>query len=293
MFKFITILIVTFSCIAVNAQDFSSYTENNMMSNAVEKNLYPYLTDPESNSVSVAMYLNQRTGIFKEVRSSLITGYLPVGNSNMGASLYSDRKGKYLSRTRLYGHFSPHIQLTKRSKVAVCLTSGFVNYSIKSNTGGPSGSDFKLDFSLAMTFYTKSSSFAFSVNQILEPEMIPLADKHLLPLYLQGAFTKKYGSEGLWKGHCFVRSDVISRYHQIVSFGNTLQYNDNLSFIATFNTKSELMIGTGIIYKINKNQNLDINAGYKLQTALFDSRQKVGAFELAASFYIPKSKGGS
>lgn len=104
--------------------------------------------------------------------------------STIGITLYNDREGKYLNRTRFYALYSWHGTIRNELKISGGLQIGGMNYSVKGTPLTGDGSDLKPDASVGIQVYNPLFHLGLSVNQVFNSEVQPLEEIALLAPYV-------------------------------------------------------------------------------------------------------------
>jgi type IX secretion system PorP/SprF family membrane protein len=102
----------------------------------------------------------------------------------LGLSFNNDREGSFLARNRAYISYSRHQKINENWKLSAGFSSGFYNFSVKSNPVLGGASSGGLDLNLGLNLYSSQSSLGFSINQLNGAEVQPFNQTiKLVPQY--------------------------------------------------------------------------------------------------------------
>ncbi len=280
-------------CIAQRIQEtsvFTPYYEDIIVRNTTAKSLVDYLENPKNQKVKASFYLKQRTGIFKEVRSSNLSAHFSSHNSNTGIEAVSDRKGDKITRSRINGYYANHLKIDREKYIAGGVYLGVLNYSIKGSTAGPGGSAMAIDAGFGLSYYDLKTTINLTVNQLPQPSLSPFDyDSMVHERYAQALILREYGNEktnAYWSGHYYARVDVYSNNYQQYSIGNKLIYSQSVSWGISANSDGGFFTSLGYKYHTKQNHTIDLHIGYHMQTALIVPRYPVSSFQLGMIFSL-------
>lgn len=104
--------------------------------------------------------------------------------SVVGFRFFSDNEGAYISRTRFYGIYAFHTQISNNLYFSGGIDIGGMNFSIKSTPTTEGASAFKMDADAGIWLYNNNFHVGLSVNQIFNSIMKPLDERIVLPTHI-------------------------------------------------------------------------------------------------------------
>lgn len=134
-------------------------------------------TEPESENVE-----EQEDSISLEEETSALpppdTSQDPFPNNFhvAGLSLVGDKEGAFLNRTGIYGLYSWHTRVGKRTFLSAGATIGVKNYSVDDNYVNGGGSSYAPDGNVGLFLYSNKYSVGLSVNQIFNGKLKPIRE---------------------------------------------------------------------------------------------------------------------
>ena len=150
-----------------------------------------YLMNPaiQDTSEKVSLSVGNRTlqGLFEGVTRFYVDGSVLIGSKGynnvhlLGLQAITGKDGNVFSRNRFYFRYGYQIAMTKKITVSAGLAAGFVNFSTKSSAASGGGNASSFDASLGMWVKSKKLQLGFSCQQLLEPNLQPIAQYSLLP----------------------------------------------------------------------------------------------------------------
>lgn len=171
--------------------------------------------------------------------------------STIGITLYNDREGKYLNRTRFYALYAWHGTIRGNLRISGGLQIGGMNYSVKGTPLTGDGSDIKPDASVGIQLYNQVFHAGFSVNQVFNSEVRPLEEITVLAPYATVA-------ADIWlkTTEWLVISPALS--FQFPLTGEDSRYSKNLfDIVLLFKFQEKFSISSGI----HNNDRIAITAG--------------------------------
>ena len=116
-------------------------------------------------------------GAFSEIKLFYTYGSMEIGkskNNGIGASLYSFQEGQLILENRLKGSYWKKIDLNDKIIIVAGGQVGLINTSIKATKSTAGSNDWTPNLDFGLTFKTKTSVVAVSINQLSNAEAKPL-----------------------------------------------------------------------------------------------------------------------
>lgn len=101
----------------------------------------------------------------------------------IGFRFVNDVEGAYISRTRFYGMYAFHTQLTSSLRFSGGIDFGGMNFSVKATPTTEGASVFKLDASTGIWLYNDNFHIGLSINQLFRSVFQPIDEKTVLPTH--------------------------------------------------------------------------------------------------------------
>ncbi len=267
-----------------------------------------YFNNPQLNPAKgggdsdIEIYNGNRRnqGGFGGIKTSYAAAYFRIKEKKesfhtLGFVFNNDREGSFLARNRAYISYSRHQKLTSKFTLSAGLSSGWYNFSIKSNPviGGASAG--ALDLNLGVNLYTEKSSIGFSMNQLNRAEVIPL--NQVITLVPQFNIIGEHSID--LQDKLRVTPSIFMRYanFEVKELNTRIGAGLNLLIADFLNVGSSYEINEGVyafvgFHNISINgeslklQNkLDIDLSYFIPS-LNNTRTNVNAFEIALKYFI-------
>jgi len=286
--KHFTTIVLIITQLQLGAQNFSAFPDDIIVQNTMSASLADYLERPSKQVFKSSIYVKQRTGLFKEIRSSQLNVQYSLKHSNLALQATTNQKGKYINRNRIYGSYAHHLKIAPNKYIAGSLSVGLVNYSISSNSGGPSGSDMAADASIGLAYYDKKNTINLTLNQLPQPTLSPFYEDMTLVRYAQVLVLHNYGTLKRVSGHVYGRVDVYADSYKQYSIGNKLVVKDRMSLGLSANSDGNIFAGIGAKTNPTNNNILETYLGYQTQTSLLENRYNVSSFQLGIIYYRKK-----
>ncbi len=128
-------------------------------------------------------------GVFNGVSQNYLNVYLSsTGNSentrhSFGAMAVNKNEGDYIKRNRLYLRYGVQVAISRKSRVSLGSSLGFINYLFQSSVANGGGSAFARDLNIGAVYAYPNFNLGVSVNQLFYPELSPLNERIRLTRY--------------------------------------------------------------------------------------------------------------
>jgi hypothetical protein len=201
----------------------------------------------------------QMLGVVSHVSASYFTFHLRLQHgrmnkpySSVGAILYNDREGKYLSRSRFYGSYAWHASLSRKFFFSAGLSVGGMNYSVKGTPLSGDGSDTKADGAVGISVYSNTFRVDMSVAQVFNSKVQPLEEVTVLsPVFTIGAYKSiRFDDEFLLVPAASVRIPIYKTGSDNIGFtydySLQAEWRDRFIFSTGIHIKSLLFFAAGI-----------------------------------------------
>lgn len=172
-------------------------------------------------------------GVFNGVSQNYLSAYLSSNGKSentrhsFGLMTVNKNEGEYIKRNRLYLRYGVQVAVSKKSKVSLGTSFGFINYLFESSVANGGGAAFARDLNIGAVYSLPKFNVGFSVNQLFYPELRPMNERirltryyntslyyripvneivsfdsyALISFYEQGLLTMKYSIVSLFKNH--------------------------------------------------------------------------------------------
>lgn len=267
-----------------------------------------FFNDPQINSVPLlddkkvvfTLAARRNSNDFGGVNTSIFTGLFKLGKSDaskfgvFGLQVLNDKEGALIQRNRLLPSYTQHIRVSKKYNVAGGVGLGFYNFLIKSDLPFEGASDFTLDLSFLVKFYSENTNIQITVNQASNSKVIPVVQEIILGR-----------SFNLFANHQFKLADYLSiipsAYGRMskeqelppsgFAFGvGTHFLIDNLSTVGvSYEYKSGYNFFAGLKEMKVLNSKLSFELSYFVPGAK-SQRTNVQMFELVVKYFLIKKK---
>jgi hypothetical protein len=251
------------------------------------------------NDATLEVYLchNRLLGNLSKIATYFITADMKLsrktnGNrpySTAGVFLYTDQEGKYLNRTRFYGHYSWHAFLKGKLKISGGLSLGGMNYSVKGSPLSGDGSDTKADASFGIQLYNHFFRLGFSMSQLFSSALQPLGEVSVLSPFI--------GIQGEGKVHVnsvlrlrpalsiqIPLSGGVTRYNKVLSdAGFQAEIYERIDLGIALHNTNRMAITAGIVNLFSLSGSFDIYLSYSFPIIL-RTNLNTPAFEVGAGF---------
>lgn len=175
----------------------SEYPEIFQLQSHMIPNQDPFLIR-ENKIVLAANYLNY-IGTFSEVRQIAAQLGFNIKNKNrIGLSFQSYKEGSFISKNRVYGHYTSVVRLTRELNLSVGASFGLVNQSYLANSATEAVSKNSPDLSIGIGLEAKKTFFLFTSKQVLNHSFKPLSTDLVLKRYYQYYFTHLFPLNPYW-----------------------------------------------------------------------------------------------
>lgn len=100
------------------------------------------------------------------LKSDTSRSWLSAPRNVLGLSVFREKEGNYISRSRIYLNYSWHTGLTPKLSLSTGVGVGVFNYSVHSSVSGAGGSVWAWDGSIGVWLYGKTFGFGVSGSQL-------------------------------------------------------------------------------------------------------------------------------
>ncbi len=207
-------------------------------------------------------------GVFNGVSQNYLNVYLSsTGNSentrhSFGAMAVNKNEGDYIKRNRLYLRYGVQVAISRKSRVSLGTSLGFINYLFESSVANGGGSAFARDLNIGAVYAYPNFNVGIAVNQIFYPELSPLNERIRL--------TRYYNANSYYR--LTIDQDVALELYALASFYEAGLLTMKASLITVL--RKQFLVGGGYNY----NQGIDAYIGLR--------KLKIGSsnFDLMVSF---------
>ena len=250
------------------------------------------------NPASICQYSSLETdlGYKRNIGSfsTISTYYASVGfrpskdsknpsHNAFGLRFDSDREGKYIGRTRMYGLYAFHTKITSKIFLSAGIDFGFFNMSIKGTPSTGNTSTFIPDADAGIWVWGATYKIGISLNQLLKGSLQPIKEVIELPVHANFVAAKRINiAENL-----SIMPSILVRYpyykeynadytlectYKPITGGVGFKHNQGIVFLAGL---SGLKISNG---------NLNISLAYN--APMSGSTTNISNIELALKFTL-------
>jgi type IX secretion system PorP/SprF family membrane protein len=215
-----------------------------------------YLINPASIPTDVKMNLSllykTKTGALSNITTfsfsfARILNYSKPNNHLIRIYFFNEKDGPYIQRPRASLNYAYKLAISDKLSLSSGVSLGFVQTIFTAPSATGNGNATSPDAAIGIAFLHKKFDVGFSINQILNASVNPVAAQiqytRYYNTYLNYTFklshTLKLKSGMLWN-YLPTYPDNINLYgmleiKEIFSFGSCYRYNKNLSFIVSTN----------------------------------------------------------
>lgn len=190
-------------------------------------------------------------GVFNGVSQNYLSTYISskVNNTRhtFGLMAVNKNEGDYIKRNRLYLRYGVQVALSKKSKVSLGSSFGFINYLFESSVANGGGSALAKDLNIGVVYSFSKLNIGASVNQLFYPELSPLNERIVL--------TRYYNTNICY--NILVNKSLYFDTYAFTSFYEEGLLTMKLSVISVLN--SHFQVGAGYNY----NHGIDAYLGFK------------------------------
>ena len=212
------------------------------------------------------------SGLRKNIRTFYVEGFTQLSVKKnkpikhfVGLTMYSDREGDFIRRSRGYVNYALLLPISDKWKAAAGGSLGAVNYAVASSQYRPGGSSFVFDGNAGIQLSDDKNSIGVAINQLFDQVLQPLRFQVTLQRHFNFYYTRIFElSEKLdLLGLPWVR---WVEDNSLVGLSGTLVYKEQIQFGLNYAHQSTMTTSLGV-----KNVSL----------------QNMGLFDFALGFHIP------
>ena len=218
----------------------------------------------DTSKLELGSFYNAFTGGFSKIRNfEAYCFYRPTSKSSWLVEINSDQQGPVFKKNKIYGGYMQHLQLSEKWNAQLGAKIGAVNYAFKPSQSGVGGSDFALDGTLSLSFFTRNWLFGSAMHQFTSSSLQPIDQ-----IFVLGNYWETQAYYLLVKPYYTVKSGVRFR---LTDIQNVYQISSQLEL-------HSMLIGGSV-----SNIGYTMSIGYAGKTSEADKRKTLLSF----LYYIP------
>lgn len=244
-FGFVIMLLCTFLGFAQRASD--QYPVRFGLYEFALNTINPAHIGTDSRASITAGYQGY-SGLRKNIRTFYIVGYSQLSAKKekpikhyVGLTMYSDREGDFIRRSRAYLNYNLRLPVSDQWDVAAGGSFGAVNYAVASSQYRSGGSSFVFDGNAGIQLSDPKNSFGVAINQLFDQVLQPLRYQVALQRHFNFYYSRIIGvSENLelhgvpWVR--WVEGNPLVGLSGVLEFKEKLQFGLNYGHNATMTT---------------------------------------------------------